>query len=95
MRSVAKVWPVVVEFNLFFSHFVSFFRSVKNNLNPDWTTSFIFDYSMGTPCKIAINVFDEVRKGNNISMGSAVFDVAEVLGARGNTKAKKLKKGGT
>ena len=28
-------------------------------------------------------------------MGSAVFDIAEVLGARGNTKAKKLRKGGT
>ena len=28
-------------------------------------------------------------------MGSAVFEIGEVLGARGNTKAKKLKKGGT
>jgi len=37
----------------------------------------------------------QVKKGNNISMGSAVFDVAEILGAKGNAKAKKLKKGGT
>jgi hypothetical protein len=50
---------------------------------------------MGTPVKIAISIFDEVRKGENKSMGSAVFDVSEVLGARGNTKAKKIKKGGT
>ena len=29
-------------------------------------------------------------KGKNIGMGSAVFDVAECLGAKGNTQAKTL-----
>ena len=52
------------------------------------------DYELGSPTKVAINIFDEVRKGNNLGMGSAVFDIAELLGARGNTQAKKLKKGG-
>lgn len=28
-------------------------------------------------------------------MGSAVFDIGELLGARGNTQVKKLKKGGS
>jgi hypothetical protein len=42
-----------------------------------------------------VTIFDEVRKGENKSMGSAVFDVAEVLAARGSTKAKKVKGGGT
>lgn len=67
---------------------------VKNSLDPNWVKVYHLDYSMGTPCKVAINIFDEVRKSNNISMGSAMFDVGEVLGAKGNTKAKKLKKGG-
>jgi hypothetical protein len=51
------------------------------------------DYELGTPQRVAINIFDEIRK-ENVAMGSAVFDVGELLGARGNTMKKKLKKGG-
>jgi hypothetical protein len=43
----------------------------------------------------SIQIYDEIRKGENKSMGSATFDIGEVLGARGSTKAKKLKNGGT
>jgi len=68
---------------------------IKNSLNPQWVKTFTLDYQLGTPCKFAVNIFDEVRKGDNKPMGSAIFDVGELLGARGNTKAKKLKKGGT
>jgi Ca2+-dependent lipid-binding protein len=68
---------------------------VKNSLSPMWVTVFSLDYELGTPTRVAINLFDEVRKGENKSMGAAVFDIGELLGARGNTKAKKLKKGGT
>ena len=53
---------------------------MKNSLSPQWVSSFILDYEMGTPCKVAINVFDEVRKGDNKPMGSAVFEIGEVLG---------------
>lgn len=68
---------------------------IKNSLSPNWVHVFTLDYDLGTPCKIAVNIFDEVRKSNNLGMGSAVFDVGEILGSRGNVKAKKLKKGGT
>ena len=68
---------------------------IKNSLSPNWVHVFTMDYDLGTPCKIAVNIFDEVRKSNNLGMGSAVFDVGEILGSRGNVKAKKLKKGGT
>jgi hypothetical protein len=68
---------------------------VKNTLNPQWTKVFVFDYELGTPMKVAVSIFDEVRKGDNKSMGSAMFDIGELLGARGNTKAKRLKGGGT
>jgi Ca2+-dependent lipid-binding protein len=67
---------------------------IKNNLNPEWAKVFVFDYELGASVKLAISLFDEVKKRNNISMGSSVFDVNELLGARGNTKAKKLKGGG-
>lgn len=67
---------------------------VKNTLNPKWVKTFTVDYEMGTPVKLAISLFDEVRKGDNKSMGTAVFDVEECLGAKGNTKVKKLRPGG-
>jgi Ca2+-dependent lipid-binding protein len=68
---------------------------VKNSLSPIWVTVFSLDYELGTLIRIAINIFDEVRKGEHKSMGVAVFDIGELHGARGKTNAKKLKKGGT
>jgi len=68
---------------------------IKNSLSPEWTKVFVFDYELGTPTKVAVNIFDEVRKGENKSMGSCVFDIGEVLGARGSTKAKRVNGGGT
>lgn len=52
------------------------------------------EYELGSHAKVAINIFDEDRKGKNDGMGSACFDISELLGARGNTQAKRLKKGG-
>jgi Ca2+-dependent lipid-binding protein len=68
---------------------------ITNNLSPNWVKVFTLDYELGTPCKVAISIFHEMKKRDNKSMGTAVFDVAELLGARGNTKAKKLHDGGT
>ena len=68
---------------------------IKNNLHPNWVKTFMLDFELGDTVKVAISVFDEVRKGDNKSMGSVVFDVAEVLSARGSTKGKKTKGGGT
>ena len=49
-----------------------------------------------------MGVWDDVNKGGknkkkveNKPMGSALFEVGEVLGSRGSTKAKKLRNGGT
>jgi Ca2+-dependent lipid-binding protein len=68
---------------------------VKNSLSPKWAKVFYVDCELGTPMRLAVNIFDEVKKGENKGMGSAVFDVGECLGARGNTKAKKLRQGGS
>lgn len=55
---------------------------------------FVVDYQLGTPLKVAVTIFDENMKRQNKTMGSTLLDIGEVLGARGNTKAKKLGGGG-
>lgn len=67
---------------------------IKNTLDPRWTTSFLFDYEFGKETFINVSVIDEVRKRSDKPMGSAVFEIGDVLGSRGSVKAKKLKKGG-
>lgn len=70
-------------------------ETVQNTTSPEWNRVFLLDYAMGTPTKIAVTLFDEVRKGDNRGMGAAVFEIGELLGARGNTKARQVKGGGT
>ena len=70
--------------------------SIKNQLSPAWIKTFETTYTFGVETKFHVGVFDEVRKtGKAISMGSACFEIGEILGARGNIKAKKLRGGGT
>jgi Ca2+-dependent lipid-binding protein len=68
---------------------------IKNTLHPEWVKVFNLDYDLGTTLKVAVNVFDDVGKGENKGMGSCLFDIGELLGARGNTKAKRVMNGGT
>jgi Copine/C2 domain len=69
---------------------------IKNNLNPMWVKKFDVDYEFGKLTRVNVGIYDEVRKTKNAKpMGSAVFEIGEILGARGNIKAKKLKVGGT
>lgn len=69
---------------------------IKNNLSPIWIKKFDVDFMLGKPPRVNVGIYDEVKKAkHNKPMGSAVFDIGEVLGARGNIKAKKLKGGGT
>jgi len=80
--------------NSFSTIFLTYHR-IKNNVSPNWVKVINVDYELGTPFKVAIQIYDEVRKGSNKTMGSATFDIGEVLGSRGSSKARKLKKGGT
>jgi C2 domain len=59
---------------------------IRNELSPNWVRVLIIDYELGTPIKIACSVFDDNKKSANKPMGSAVFEIGELLGARGNTK---------
>ena len=53
------------------------------------------DYEIGELTRINVGIYDEIRKAKvNKPMGSCLFEVGEVLGSRGNLKAKKLRQGG-
>jgi hypothetical protein len=69
--------------------------SIKNSLEADWAKTFFVEYELGTPVSLLIKIFDEVRKDDNKEMGSGVFELGAILGAKGNSKAKKMKRGGT
>ena len=69
---------------------------IEHNLSPAWTQTFTTYYAFGKETKFNVGVFHETKKsGKSKTMGSALFEIGEVLGARGNIKAKKLKNGGT
>lgn len=71
-------------------------ETLKNTLSPAWTTTFKTDFVFGRETRMNIGIFDEIRKTQSSkSMGNAMFEIGEILGARGNTKAKRLKNGGT
>mmetsp|Transcript_14330 Transcript_14330/g.42027 ORF Transcript_14330/g.42027 Transcript_14330/m.42027 type:complete len:460 (-) Transcript_14330:3173-4552(-) len=67
---------------------------IKNSLNPQWTTSFLVDFEFGKPTHVNVGVYDQVQKSGDKPMGSASFELGDILGAKGNIKAKKLKLGG-
>ena len=54
------------------------------------------DYEIGKLTRINVGIYDEIRKAKlNKPMGSATLEIGEILGSRGNLKAKKLNNGGT
>eukprot|EP00577_Skeletonema_sp_RCC1716_P002419 CAMPEP_0113385538 /NCGR_PEP_ID=MMETSP0013_2-20120614/7517_1 /TAXON_ID=2843 ORGANISM="Skeletonema costatum, Strain 1716" /NCGR_SAMPLE_ID=MMETSP0013_2 /ASSEMBLY_ACC=CAM_ASM_000158 /LENGTH=1059 /DNA_ID=CAMNT_0000268295 /DNA_START=151 /DNA_END=3326 /DNA_ORIENTATION=+ /assembly_acc=CAM_ASM_000158 len=67
---------------------------VKNSIHPTWTSSFLFDYNKGEKMSIEVSVVDEVKKGSDIPMGSAAFEIGDFLGSQGSIKGKELKEGG-
>jgi Ca2+-dependent lipid-binding protein len=65
---------------------------IQNNLNPDWAHVFVVDdyhQHQPPPMKIAVSIFDKVPNGNDISMGSVIFDIGTVLASRGTYEKKK------
>lgn len=67
-------------------------ETIDNTLSPSWIKVFLVDYKLGTPLKIIVSIFHAQKKENK-SMGSVVFDIGEVLGSRGGTKAKRMENG--
>lgn len=67
-------------------------ETIENALSPHWVKVFVLDYELGTPFKFAVSVMDEDKNGGR-EMGHAVFGLGEILGSRGSTKARVIKKG--
>lgn len=63
-------------------------------MNPSWTKTFCIDYELGQAMNLVIGVYDDDGKGTKEAMGSALFEVGSILGAKGSVKAKAIKKGG-
>lgn len=68
---------------------------IKNSYNPRWVTSFDLNYDFARNTRINVGIYDEEKPNKQVIMGSAMFEVGEVLGAKGNIKAKRLRKGGS
>ena len=63
---------------------------IENTKDPEWVKVFVLDYELGEPIKLVVSIYHETK-----SMGCCVLDVGDILGARGQTKAKRIQQGGT
>jgi len=66
---------------------------IANTSSPHWVSVIVLEYQLGTPMIVAVQIYDQKHKQQPV--GTVTFDVGECLGTRGNTKAKKMKQGGT
>ena len=68
---------------------------IHNNNNPQWTTTFDLEYEYGSESFFHVQVFRFVNSNDKpISLGSAVYEVGDILGTHTNTKVKRLPRGG-
>jgi Ca2+-dependent lipid-binding protein len=63
----------------------------KNSLNPMWITRFVTEYTKELESTLSVNLFDDVSKGKDKPMGSATFNLTEVMGSSGHVKVADLK----
>jgi hypothetical protein len=67
---------------------------IPNTNSPDWTKILVLeDFELGKPTHLVISIYD-LNKRANTPMGSTVFEVGSVLGAKGSILGKELKTGG-
>ena len=63
----------------------------KNTLNPMWTTRFITEYTKELELTLSVELFDDVSKSKDKPMGSATFELGEVMRSSGHVKSAALK----
>lgn len=70
---------------------------VSNTQSPTWAKKFLLDFDLGTTQKLVVSVYHKRSDDDagSESMGATLFDVGKTLGARGSTKAKRIKGDGT
>jgi len=70
-------------------------ETVKDDLNPIWTKFFNINYELGKLKVINVGIFDKMKDGEtDKTMGSAAFEIGDMLGSKGNITAKRLRNGG-
>ena len=70
---------------------------ILNSRNPEWTATFLLNYTHGTQLFFNILVLEPSQANSystNDGFGSAVFEVADILGTKHRTRARRLRKGG-
>jgi C2 domain len=66
---------------------------IRNTLSPEWATTIrLPDYEMGSPTRLAVTIYDHNsnNSNNHKSMGCVVFDVSDILAAKGHVMGKRL-----
>jgi hypothetical protein len=67
---------------------------IPNTNSPDWTKILVLeDFELGKPTHLVVSIYD-LNKRANTPMGSTVFEVGSILGAKGSILGKELKTGG-
>jgi hypothetical protein len=74
---------------------------IRQSRNPQWTQTVLLDYEYGSAFFFTVHVLQVKSKGSSSSinnetrnLGSALFEVGDILGTRHNTKVKRLRDGG-
>jgi len=68
--------------------------SVKSSCNPQWTKPLFLHYEKGSKVYVNVGLYNPVKKGKDLSISSAIFEVGEIMNAPSKFKGKKLKAGG-
>ena len=64
-------------------------ETIANTVDPDWTKLFWIDnYQLGSELNFVVSIYNGE---NNKAMGSALFEVGRILGAKGSILGKELK----
>lgn len=69
---------------------------IRNTLSPEWTTTIrLPEYEMGSPTCVAVSIYDHSNNTstNKKSMGCVLFDVSDILAAKGQVMGKRLTEG--
>ncbi|KAL7555611.1 hypothetical protein ACA910_011806 [Epithemia clementina (nom. ined.)] len=68
---------------------------IANTVDPDWTKIFFIDnYNIGSEIRFVISIYNSDKRNKEQIMGSAVFEVGQILGSKGSILGKELKDGG-
>jgi len=65
----------------------------KNTLNPTWITRFVTEFTKELELTLSVDLFDGC-KGKDKPMGSATFELNEIMQSSGHVKGAALKAGG-